>query len=72
MPGRPCAPDHAFAGTAELDLSRDVYPFGEAPRFNDVFLVASDVFGRAGASVVVDVEVSQRPADPGRRRRRIS
>src|SRR5262249_10055297 len=36
----------AFLNNLELDLSRDFFPFGERPRFNDVFYVSSDAFAK--------------------------
>src|SRR4051794_23393364 len=41
--GASVSPDAAFAGTVPADLSRDVYPFGEQPRFGSDFTIGSDV-----------------------------
>jgi Baseplate J-like protein len=35
-------PDGALFGVTPLDLTKDVQPFGERPRFNDVFYLAAD------------------------------
>jgi len=41
------APDRALFNNAPLDLSKDFYPLGEQPRFNDTFYLASrEVFSR--------------------------
>ena len=46
-------PDQAFANTPAIDLSKDFFPFGEKPRFNDTFYLGSqEVFGKAGAEQV--------------------
>jgi len=52
----PIAAAHATAGA--LDLTRDFYPFGDHPRFNDVFYVASDAFGHHGSSVALNVKLT--------------
>jgi len=53
-------PDLCFYNTAAIDLSKDFYPFGEQPRFNDTFYLASrDVFSKAGMTVYVDLTLSE-------------
>jgi uncharacterized phage protein gp47/JayE len=53
------APEFCFFYAATLDLSKDFYPFGEAPRFNDTLYIASqEVFSKPAASVTVDVTSS--------------
>ncbi|MFP2905199.1 putative baseplate assembly protein, partial [Pyxidicoccus sp. 3LFB2] len=42
------APELAFHNAMPLDLSRDLLPFGELPRFNDVFYLASGDVLRSG------------------------
>ncbi|MGG6297740.1 putative baseplate assembly protein [Leptolyngbya sp. AN02str] len=50
------APDLCFANTVPLDLSKDFYPFGEQPRFNDTFYVASDrTLAHPGSTVTIEV-----------------
>lgn len=65
----PAAPTAAFSGAVRVDLTGDVHPFGEQPRFTDSFTIGSDVFGRAGAAATVDVTISaglaSRPAASG-------
>jgi hypothetical protein len=47
--------DAAFADTADVDLSKDFYPFGIRPAFGSTFYVASqEAFSRAGAKVTLD------------------
>jgi len=48
----------AYATAGVLDLTRDFYPFGDHPRFNDVFYVASDAFGNPGSSVALNVTLT--------------
>jgi hypothetical protein len=48
----------AFYNTLAIDLSRDFFPFGERPRFNDVFYVSSDAFARPRASVVLTISLT--------------
>ncbi|HMH54008.1 MAG TPA: putative baseplate assembly protein [Candidatus Acidoferrum sp.] len=48
----------AYATAGALDLTRDFYPFGDHPRFNDVFYVASDAFGNPGSSVALNVRLT--------------
>jgi len=52
----PVTAAHATAGA--LDLTRDFYPFGDHPRFNDVFYVANDAFGHHGSSVALNVKLT--------------
>jgi hypothetical protein len=53
-------PDLAFANGVPLDPSRGFYPFGETPRLNDTLYLASrEVFAKAGASVTIQVKLSQ-------------
>ncbi|MEG3936013.1 MULTISPECIES: putative baseplate assembly protein [unclassified Microcoleus] len=52
-------PDFCFFNTVPLDLSKDFYPFGEQPRFNDTLYIASkEVFARPGAIVTIDLQLS--------------
>jgi hypothetical protein len=47
--------DAAFADTADVDLSKDFYPFSVRPAFGSTFYVASDdLFSRPGAKVTLD------------------
>lgn len=52
-------PDAGFANAQPLDLSKDFYPFGERPRFNDVLYIASqDVLAKPGADVTLRVTLT--------------
>ncbi len=52
-------PDRCFYNTTPIDLSKDFYPFGEQPRFNDTFYMASwDAFSKGGNQVLVEVDLS--------------
>ncbi len=52
-------PDLCFFNTSAIDLSKDFYPFGEQPRFNDTFYLASrDVFAEANTTVTVEVTLT--------------
>jgi len=54
------APDLCFFNSTPLDISKDFYPFGEQPRFNDTFYIASrEVFAKADAEVNITVTLSQ-------------
>lgn len=52
----------ASFGRIPLDVSRDFYPFGERPRFGDVFYLASPGFDVPGARIVLNVRLTN-PAD---------
>lgn len=53
-------PDLAFFNNISIDLSKDFYPFGEAPKFNDTFYLASDeVFSKANAKIGINVNLSK-------------
>jgi hypothetical protein len=46
----------AFFNTGTLDLSKDFYPFGEQPRFNDtLYLACPDALARPGAKLKLSV-----------------
>lgn len=58
--------DAALSNRLPVDLSRDFYPFGERPRFNDVLYLASNAFAVAGARVVLNIELTNpHDAAPG-------
>lgn len=53
-------PDRCFFNTAPIDLSKDFYPFGEQPRFNDTFYIASqDAFAKAGTDITVTIDLTE-------------
>ncbi len=55
----------AFYNNLALDLTRDFFPFGERPRFNDVFYLSSDAFAQPQTSVVLHVTLTN-PASAGK------
>src|SRR5574341_424325 len=63
----PVAPDLAFFNNIPIDLTKDCYPFGERPRFNDTFYIASrEIFSKTGAAISIqcslsDVEAVSKP-----------
>lgn len=53
-------PDFCFFNTVPIDLSKDFYPFGEQPRFNDTLYIASkEAFARSNANVTLTVTLSE-------------
>jgi hypothetical protein len=58
-------PDLAFCNSLPLDMSKDFYPFGERPRFNDTFYIASqEAFSRPGATITLGVTLSDLAVTP--------
>jgi hypothetical protein len=55
-------PAAASCGAMPLDTSRDFFPFGERPRFGDVFQLMAPVFAQGGARVRLAVRMTN-PAD---------
>jgi len=53
-------PDEAFSSASgPLDLSKDFYPFGEKPKFNDtLWLALKEAFAHGGATITLDVQVT--------------
>lgn len=56
-----------YSTAVPLDLTRDFYPFGEHPRFNDVFYVASDTFANPGTNVSLNVTLTNPASGPSNR-----
>lgn len=61
----------AFFNSTPLDLSKDFYPFGEAPKLADTFYLAStEAFSKPGATVTLGLDLSEEilsnnpPVDP--------
>lgn len=53
-------PDVAFFNNDLLDLSKDFYPFGERPKFNDTFYIGSkEVFSKTGEDITMEVTLSK-------------
>src|SRR6185437_14457038 len=56
----------AFCNASPLDLSKDFYPLGEQPRFNDTFYVACpDALAKPGAVVTISVTLTNPPGSAG-------
>jgi len=55
-------PDAALYGRTPVDLTRDFFPFGERPRFGDVFYVASKYFALGGSLVELRIALTN-PVD---------
>lgn len=56
LPGKP---DKAFFNNFPVDLTKDFYPFGERPKFNDTFSIgADDIFRQEGTTLTIDVTLS--------------
>jgi hypothetical protein len=55
--------DEAYSTAAGLiDLSKDFYPFGEKPKFNDtLWLAMEEAFSNAAATVTLDTTVTNQP-----------
>src|SRR5262249_23175346 len=58
------AVDNAFFNTVPLDLSKDFFPFGELPRFGDVFYLNCDVFSKPQAKIILKIKLTN-PASAG-------
>ncbi|OKH31281.1 hypothetical protein NIES2119_29170 [[Phormidium ambiguum] IAM M-71] len=57
-------PDLCFFNASLLDLSKDFYPFGQQPRFNDTFYIASqEIFAKPRAVVTIEVKLSEIPVN---------
>jgi predicted phage baseplate assembly protein len=54
----------AFYNNMPLDTSKDFFPLGERPRFGDVFYVSCEAFSRQGATVVLQITLTN-PASAG-------
>jgi len=53
-------PEFCFFNTIPLDLSKDFYPFGEQPRFNDTLYIASkEAFARGNTKVTLSVTLTE-------------
>jgi hypothetical protein len=67
QPGAPPAPapaPAAYCNTAEIDLTKDFYPLGTQPQFNDAFYVACpDAIASPGAVVTLSLTLTN-PAPP--------
>jgi hypothetical protein len=61
-PASPVPPKAAFGNAVGIDLSKDFYPFGQQPQFNDTFYVACpDALARPGAVITLGVTLTNPP-----------
>lgn len=59
---RDLGPDLCRFNTASIDFSKDFFPLGEQPRFNDTFYIASqDGLAQPDAEITLTIEPSQPP-----------
>lgn len=60
------APDLAFFNGSPLDLSKDFFPFGERPKFNDTLYIGNEaLFSKSGAKVTLTFKLTDPAALPG-------
>lgn len=50
--------EHAFFNNLPLDTGKDFFPFGERPRFGDVFYVSSEVFSKQDAKITLSIKLT--------------
>jgi len=68
-PDSSLSPDLAFFNNFPLDLTKDFYPFGERPKFNDTFYIASEeVFSKKDSKITITINLSEgvKKPDPER------
>ncbi|GFO97062.1 hypothetical protein ig2599ANME_1260 [groundwater metagenome] len=59
-PGSPVSPDIAFFNNIPIDLTKDYFPFGERPKFNDTFYIGSkEVFSKKDAWLTLTFTFSE-------------
>jgi hypothetical protein len=65
-PASPVPPKAAFSNATGIDLSKDFFPFGQQPQFNDTFYVACpDALARPGAVITLGVTLTNPPGTTG-------
>jgi hypothetical protein len=65
IPVSPLFPEKAFFNNFPLELTKDFYPFGEKPKFNDTFYIGSnEAFTKEGAEITMMVALSDAPLIP--------
>jgi hypothetical protein len=61
-PGSPVPAQAAFCNASGIDLSKDFYPLGQEPQFNDTFYVACpEALARPGAVITVGMTLTNPP-----------
>ncbi|MCZ7398929.1 MAG: putative baseplate assembly protein [Candidatus Methanoperedens sp.] len=59
IPGSTVPPDLAFFNNFQIDLTKDFYPFGERPKFNDTLYIGSkEVFSKKDAIITLKFNFS--------------
>lgn len=59
------SPEIAIFNYSPLDLTKDFYPFGERPAFNDTFYIAcSEAFSKKGATITIGIVLSDGKVTP--------
>ncbi|HEY6870104.1 MAG TPA: hypothetical protein VI199_10155, partial [Novosphingobium sp.] len=62
---KPVPASLAYFNTSPLDTSKDFFPFGERPKFNDTFYIASrQAFGSPAATVKLSVTLTNNVSAP--------
>ena len=60
------APDLMFANQVQVDATKDFFPFGEKPKFNDtLYLAVEQAFSLPGARVTLTVTLTNPPGSSG-------
>jgi uncharacterized phage protein gp47/JayE len=58
-------PKFCLYNFSSLDLSKDFYPFGDRPEFNDTFYIALDEqFIKPNTIVTININLTHKPVDP--------
>jgi hypothetical protein len=59
------SPELAFFNKLPLDVTKDLFPFGERPKFNDTLYIAwEEAFSKPGAAITIDAALSPAAAFP--------
>jgi len=65
-PASPMPPPAAFCNASDIDLSKDFYPLGQQPQFNDTFYAACpDTLAQPGAVITLNVTLTNPPQATG-------
>ena len=52
--------DICLLNTTQLDISKDFFPFGEQPKFNDsLYLACQEALSQSGCTVTLDIKLSE-------------
>ena len=62
------SPDLTFFNNVPVDTTKDFFPFGERPKFNDTFYIAwAKAFSKAGAIITINAALSPIAVSPPQR-----